>query len=45
MIDQTSLPDVLLITPPRFGDHRGFFSESWNKKKLEAEGVHLGKVG
>ncbi|MER5173790.1 dTDP-4-dehydrorhamnose 3,5-epimerase [Thioclava kandeliae] len=41
MIEQTAIPGVLLITPPRFGDHRGFFSESWNRKKLEAEGIVL----
>ncbi|MDO6586865.1 dTDP-4-dehydrorhamnose 3,5-epimerase [Salipiger sp. 1_MG-2023] len=40
-IATTPLKDVLLITPPRFGDHRGFFSESWNRKALEAQGVHL----
>ena len=40
-IETTPLPDVLLITPRRFGDARGFFSESWNRKALEAEGLHL----
>jgi dTDP-4-dehydrorhamnose 3,5-epimerase len=40
-IEQTTLSGVIAITPPRFGDHRGFFSESWNKSKLEGEGVHL----
>ncbi|OCX66417.1 dTDP-4-dehydrorhamnose 3,5-epimerase [Thioclava sp. SK-1] len=41
MIEQTALPGVVIVTPPRFGDHRGFFSESWNRKKLESEGLHL----
>ena len=41
MIEQTPLPQVFRITPPRFGDHRGFFSESWNKSKLEAAGLTL----
>ncbi|WP_417270070.1 dTDP-4-dehydrorhamnose 3,5-epimerase [Celeribacter sp.] len=40
-IETTSLLDVLIITPPRFGDHRGFFCESWNVAALEAAGVHL----
>ncbi len=40
-IEKTPLIDVLMITPPRFGDHRGFFSESWNKSKFEQAGVHL----
>ena len=41
MIKKTSLSGVYLITPPRFGDHRGFFSESWNKKKLTEAGLDL----
>ncbi|HEY0214480.1 MAG TPA: dTDP-4-dehydrorhamnose 3,5-epimerase [Paenirhodobacter sp.] len=41
MIERTALPGVVIITPPRFGDHRGFFAESWNRKKLEAEGLFL----
>ena len=40
-IEQTALPGVLLLTPPRFGDHRGFFSESWNKKRLEDAGLEM----
>lgn len=40
-VRKTAIEDVLIITPPRFGDHRGFFSESWNKSKLEAAGVTL----
>lgn len=40
-IESTSLSDVKLIEPRRFGDHRGFFSESWNRRTLEAAGLHL----
>ena len=40
-IETTSLPGVLLLTPRRHGDQRGYFSESWNRKTLEAAGVHL----
>ncbi|WCR10229.1 dTDP-4-dehydrorhamnose 3,5-epimerase [Paracoccus stylophorae] len=40
-IEHTSLPGVLLITPDRHGDDRGFFSESWNRRSLEAAGVSL----
>ena len=40
-IETTSLPGVLLLTPRRHGDARGFFSESWNRKTLEDAGVHL----
>ena len=38
---ETPLPGVLRLTPRRFGDARGFFSESWNKRTLEEAGVHL----
>ena len=33
--EKTSLNDVYIITPPVFGDNRGYFMESFNKKKLE----------
>jgi dTDP-4-dehydrorhamnose 3,5-epimerase len=33
-IEPLNIPDVLLITPPKFGDSRGFFSETWNAGKL-----------
>ena len=37
---QTNLPEVLLIKPRVFGDPRGFFFESFNKRDwLEATGV------
>lgn len=38
-IEQTSLPGVVTLTPARFGDHRGFFSESWNKERMDAAGL------
>lgn len=40
-IETTILPDVLVITPARFGDDRGFFSESWNREALRDAGVAL----
>lgn len=30
-----------MLTPARFGDARGFFSESWNRKTLAAQGITL----
>jgi len=39
-IEPLNIPDVLLITPPKFGDARGFFSETWNEAKLAAQGFH-----
>ncbi len=26
-VEPTAIPDVKIVTPKRFGDHRGFFSE------------------
>lgn len=40
-IEQTALEGVLVITPKRFGDHRGFFSETWNKAALAEAGVDI----
>jgi dTDP-4-dehydrorhamnose 3,5-epimerase len=40
-IEDTPLPGVKLITPPRFGDHRGFFSESWSREKLADAGIDI----
>lgn len=40
-IETTALPDVLIITPARHGDARGFFSESWNRHTLQGAGVTL----
>lgn len=38
-ITPLTLPDVLLITPKRFGDVRGWFSETWSRKAMSAAGV------
>ena len=35
-VEKLAIPEVLLITPPKFGDSRGFFSETFNAKKLAA---------
>ncbi len=40
-ITQTALPGVLLLEPRRFGDARGFFSESWNRKRLTEHGIDV----
>jgi hypothetical protein len=36
IVEPTVIPDVLLITPPRFLDDRGFFSETWNETRFAA---------
>ena len=40
-VKMTALEGVLLITPKRFGDDRGFFEETWSARDLKAEGVAL----
>ncbi|MGR3199791.1 MAG: dTDP-4-dehydrorhamnose 3,5-epimerase [Paracoccus sp. (in: a-proteobacteria)] len=40
-IERTPLLEVLLLTPARHGDARGFFSESWNRRMLREAGVDL----
>ena len=38
-IEETDIPGLLVLTPRRFGDARGFFSESWNKRLLAEHGL------
>ena len=40
-IEPLNVPDVLLITPPRFGDQRGFFAETYSAPKLLQAGIAL----
>lgn len=37
---KTKLDGVVIIEPDVFGDNRGFFMESWNKKKMEEAGLY-----
>ena len=37
----TAIPEVKIITPKKFGDHRGFFSETYNKNALAEAGIDL----
>jgi dTDP-4-dehydrorhamnose 3,5-epimerase len=39
-IEETMIPDLLVLTPRRFGDARGFFSETWNKARMEEAGLN-----
>ena len=38
---ETKLAGVILLTPRRFGDDRGWFSETWNKDTLAKGGIAL----
>ena len=40
-IEQTSLDGLVVLTPARHGDHRGFFSESWNKTAMSDAGINI----
>ncbi|XDA98263.1 dTDP-4-dehydrorhamnose 3,5-epimerase [Sulfitobacter sp. LCG007] len=39
LVEKTKLEGVVILTPKRFGDQRGFFSESWSRRQMEAEGL------
>ncbi len=39
-VTKTKLEGVLILEPKVFGDHRGFFMESYNRKIFEAQGLH-----
>jgi len=41
IVEETGLPGCLLITPKRFGDERGFFSECWSKRAFEKAGIDV----
>jgi dTDP-4-dehydrorhamnose 3,5-epimerase len=38
-ITRLQIPDVILLTPKRFEDSRGFFTELYSAKKLEEAGI------
>ena len=38
-VEQTPLSGVVILTPARFGDARGFFAESWNRKRMAEAGL------
>ncbi|MDE4175229.1 dTDP-4-dehydrorhamnose 3,5-epimerase [Phaeobacter sp. PT47_59] len=40
-IEDTPLAGLKILTPARFGDVRGFFSESWNRKCMADHGLDL----
>ncbi|WP_227271798.1 dTDP-4-dehydrorhamnose 3,5-epimerase [Roseobacter weihaiensis] len=40
-VETTKLADVFILTPKRFGDARGFFSESWSQRAMAGAGFHF----
>lgn len=41
---KTDLEGVYIVEPRVFGDHRGFFMESWSAREFEAAGFHYAFV-
>ena len=41
VVEATAIPDVKVVTPQRFGDRRGFFSEVYNRQDFAAVGLDL----
>jgi len=40
-VEPLAIPDVILVTPDRYKDTRGFFSETWNEARFSAAGIYL----
>lgn len=40
-VTRTQIPGVLLIRPRVFGDHRGFFCETWSRREFESHGLGI----
>ncbi|WP_454658344.1 dTDP-4-dehydrorhamnose 3,5-epimerase [Bosea beijingensis] len=40
-VEETTIPAVKVVTPKKFGDHRGFFSETWSRKAFAEAGLDL----
>jgi dTDP-4-dehydrorhamnose 3,5-epimerase len=40
-VERLRIPDLILVTPPRFGDARGFFSEVFNAPRFAEAGIDM----
>jgi dTDP-4-dehydrorhamnose 3,5-epimerase len=38
-VEKLAIPEVILLTPPRFGDARGYFSETFNARRFAEAGI------
>ncbi len=43
-VERLAIPEVMLVTPPKFGDARGFFSETYNAARFAEAGIGAGFV-
>jgi dTDP-4-dehydrorhamnose 3,5-epimerase len=41
LVEATDIPDLKIVTPKRFGDNRGFFSEVYNRRAFAEAGIDL----
>lgn len=41
IVEDTAIPAVKILTPKKFGDHRGFFSETYNSATFAKAGITL----
>lgn len=41
LVQALGIPDVLVVTPRRFGDDRGFFSETYNERSFAEAGIDV----
>lgn len=41
LIEETDLQGVVVLTPKRFGDARGFFCESWSRQRMAEAGFDI----
>jgi dTDP-4-dehydrorhamnose 3,5-epimerase len=39
IVERLAIPEVILLTPQRFADPRGFFSETWNERRFAEAGI------
>lgn len=40
-VECLNIPDVVVLRPDKYGDRRGFFSETYSKQALAALGIHI----
>lgn len=40
-IESLAIADIRILRPKKFGDHRGFFSETYNEKALSEAGIDI----
>ena len=40
-LTETAIPDICILEPNIFGDHRGYFIESYNKEKFPSKYQHI----